>query len=150
MDKIIKECCQEYFQIWMKRLSQWIFTFSKGSFQSPSVYHHAEHFSARMLHSVTATPPNHSCHQTFVISFVKFVSASPIFRSVVSLPHCSIPTIRLIITNKSNQRGSWELDSLHSSTPHPRSPNPTAANSVRNSHWSAGGYGAMGFLSVWN
>lgn len=79
-----------------------------------------------------------------LIPFVKSVSASPIFRSVVGPPRCSIPTIRLIITNKSSQRGSWELDSLHSSAPPPH----TAANSDRNSHWSAGGYGAMGFLSL--
>lgn len=54
-----------------------------------------------------------------LISFVKSVSTSPIFHSVVGPPRCSIPTIRLIITNKSSQRGSWELDSLHSSAPLP-------------------------------
>lgn len=88
-----------------------------------------------------------------LISSVKSVSASDILHSVVGPPRCSIPTIRLIITNKSSQRGSWELDSLHSSAPppplHPPPPhNPTAANSDRNSGWSAGGCGAMGFLSL--
>lgn len=98
----------------------------KGYFQGPSqtiyVGPHAEHFFFLFFaHKGKAASLGYShasksqLSSDCLISFVKSVSASPIFHSVVSPPRCSIPTIRLIITNKSSQRGSWELDSLHSS-----------------------------------
>lgn len=82
-----------------------------------SFAHRGEDASFGYGHAPTSQLPS-EC----LMSFVKSVSASPIFHGVVGPPRCSIPTIRLIIANKSSQRGSWELDSLHSSAPPPAQP----------------------------